>query len=271
MPTCDARRGTFRGRAFTLVEVLVVIGLIAVLIGILLPAVGAARDKAKLVQCAANLHQLGTGLQGYASAHRGRFPPSLSFPSPGMFWYDPERIGAHVSFTLPHPLARPGGPVFTCPNDDNAQRSYAMNVWASSAIDPWLEPFIPPGVRLWGSNPRLSSQLILLTETWSSTGAGIGPFYALPTVGFRGNTPGDRFGGGAGVVPPFFAGPWGQVNCELAYMRHRKRKGPGVATEPRGMINIAYADGHVDVRTDDELVSRVTGQSTRDSMWCPGF
>jgi prepilin-type processing-associated H-X9-DG protein len=272
MRACYSWRELPRGRAFTLVEVLVVIGLIVLLIGILMPAVNAAREQAKLVQCASNLRQLGVGLQGYASGNRGRFPPSLSFPSPGMFWYDLERIGAHLSMSLPDPLARPGGPVFTCPNDEDAQRSYAMNVWASSAIDPWLEPFTPPGARLWGSHARPSSELILLSETWSSHGVGFGgPFYAPATIGFRGLTPGERFGGGAGVVPPSFAGRWGQVNSELAYMRHRKRNGPGFGTEPRGRVNIAYADGHVAARSDDDLVNRVTGQSTRDSLWCSGF
>ena len=60
--------------AFTLVELLVVIGIIALLLAILLPALKRARDEAKLVQCASNLRQLGIGLQAYASANRNRFP-----------------------------------------------------------------------------------------------------------------------------------------------------------------------------------------------------
>lgn len=56
---------------FTLVEVLVVIGIISVLIAILLPTLGKARAQAKSVQCMSNLRQMGTGFINYANAHRG--------------------------------------------------------------------------------------------------------------------------------------------------------------------------------------------------------
>ena len=85
-----ADRSRFRS-AFTLVELLVVIGIIALLISILLPSLAAARRSAKSVTSLSNLRQLGIGLVQYRIENRG-FYPVAAYPSlpdrPRMRWAD---------------------------------------------------------------------------------------------------------------------------------------------------------------------------------------
>jgi prepilin-type N-terminal cleavage/methylation domain-containing protein/prepilin-type processing-associated H-X9-DG protein len=72
-------------RAFTLVELLVVIGIIAVLIAILLPALNKARQASKSTVCLSNLRQMGTAWTMYLSDSKGHLPYSIWHQSPTGF------------------------------------------------------------------------------------------------------------------------------------------------------------------------------------------
>lgn len=84
------RRSTVRSAAwhpgFTLVELLVVIGIIALLISILLPALNRARESAKSVVCMSNLRQIGLGMTMYINDNKGMYMPYL-LPGAMGAWY----------------------------------------------------------------------------------------------------------------------------------------------------------------------------------------
>ena len=70
----EQKRGLFGWSAFTLIELLVVVAIIAILAAMLLPALAAAREKARRTSCKTNLQQIAAGLESYLSDYGDYFP-----------------------------------------------------------------------------------------------------------------------------------------------------------------------------------------------------
>lgn len=100
-------------RAFTLVEMLVVIAVIAILAGLLLPAIAKSKDKARDIQCLNNLRQLGSAVFLYAGDHDQMLPVAERVPSTPL---NPTNVLPRICDLLSNHVAGVTE-VFTCPKD----------------------------------------------------------------------------------------------------------------------------------------------------------
>jgi prepilin-type N-terminal cleavage/methylation domain-containing protein/prepilin-type processing-associated H-X9-DG protein len=116
---------------FTLVELLVVVGIIAVLVGLLLPAMGRARESAKRTQCMSNLRQLGMAFVMYTNENKGKFPGSgqsatPSHPEDWIHWDAPRKL--EDSALAPYCNKFQNPETLRCPSEDITLRLNAFAV-----------------------------------------------------------------------------------------------------------------------------------------------
>lgn len=145
-PACPAPSGLAPAqtrRGFTLIELLVVIAIIAVLAGMLLPALGRARARAQVTFCQNNQRQLMLAMFLYADDHRGLYPPRADQNR----WPTQLRPGYQDLQILLCPsdptnrVRRAGPPPTRPPQPDAAPRSFILNGWNDYFLEVLRLPF----------------------------------------------------------------------------------------------------------------------------------
>lgn len=133
-----SKAALFRCRAFTLTELLVVVGVIAVLVAILLPVLFTIRERGRRAACLSNLHQLDTALLMYTQDEDGFFPMRRADGENGSDWVDgvQKYVGNADVFQCP---SCPVPDVYSKPDPGEPKlidKGYALNFEISGAYRP---------------------------------------------------------------------------------------------------------------------------------------
>ncbi|MBB6428325.1 type II secretion system protein [Algisphaera agarilytica] len=130
----DSRSG------FTIIELLVVISIIALLIGLLLPALAGARKSAQRVTCSSNLRQLGVIMESYTQDFDGYFPVARPIPSPFPSLSTDPPLHEVLAYYVQIGEAPDTNRVYQCPDDDTVYplsgMSYKYEIHVAGATLP---------------------------------------------------------------------------------------------------------------------------------------
>jgi prepilin-type N-terminal cleavage/methylation domain-containing protein/prepilin-type processing-associated H-X9-DG protein len=215
-------------QAFTLIELLVVISIIAMLISILLPALGKARTASRNVQCQVNLRQAGIVSNSYAVDHKDRLPPAYNGVYGG--WY--------MNFLKPYlnETGKKGAyqSVWRCPED--RRKPYSGTTWI------WFYD------TSYGVNFQAFNSLALYDHKKGGTPLTEIPYHSKQFL------LSER---GANSTGPLFKASEGTLKGYLDWTACWTRHGGSITIDPagkykvlnnpvnvRGTLNYLYVDGH---------------------------
>ncbi|MBB6431261.1 DUF1559 family PulG-like putative transporter [Algisphaera agarilytica] len=260
--------------AFTLIELLVVISIIALLIGILLPALGAARSSARDMACLSNLRQIGVGLYAYAQDHDELLP--VSFYGGGAAG-DQEsdwvvQVSAYISGDAANTYVGGGknlpSPVMQCPSAiiDSGRLHYG----AHPLIFPvWFNGFATALGQYPMYQMKRPTEILFIADAMQNTGnpsQDDGDSYAaLDRLDGGGRTPADLWSpddyynsGSADNEDPIIEGANKDRNFGDGEGDLRWRHGAGDKSDgsDEGSVNGLFGDGHAQINQRGTLLKK---------------
>ena len=250
-----------RVQGFTLVELLVVIGIIALLISILLPSLSAARASSVKIKCAANMRSIGQTMQQYAADYHGSIPRD----------YDPSQLVVSTTLDLPHLLWAEIYLPYLAPNV--AQQVPVLP--NTTARDPMIGPyFLKVPVYHCPAFTTEGHQLDFGSNSWTQSsddgvtmpgGSAVGPAQGMTKLGGTPHAAETCFLIETSQKLPndSFSGYDIKDHTALAYDKGVANTSPRMLADNRhrGDCNILFMDGHVAAKKFKEV--------TRDDFRSP--
>jgi prepilin-type N-terminal cleavage/methylation domain-containing protein/prepilin-type processing-associated H-X9-DG protein len=252
--------------AFTLVELLVVIGIIALLVSILLPALNKARQAAATVSCASNMRQMGVLVTLYTNDNKGAYPLG-KIDGSQYSWGSPYAWGDSTWMWVLAEDYKGGFNLFNCPSSPEVERIPDADNNNEPQLYPWMGRS-PRTYAYWASYSHVKYTI----NGW--LGSGKDPWNVVPIRSGKATSvkgPSEVLLIGEGVIPVFVdLGDWWR-HVTIGDRSHMIPRGhgqskPGAARE--GM-NALFCDGHVEfIKTMD------TSTGVRwwpDPVWATNF